>query len=71
MTGSIALKCPTFWQEYLVLQDRWPVMAVVSRQVSLYSSAPLIRPPNLPRICGHIREVAFSEGEVNALTVVG
>ena len=28
-----------------------------------YSSPPLIRPPYLPRNCGHIREVAFGERE--------
>ncbi len=29
----------------------------------LYSSPSLIRPPYLPRNCGHIREVAFGEEE--------
>ena len=28
-----------------------------------YSSPPLIRPPYLPRNCGHIRQVAFDERE--------
>ncbi len=31
--------------------------------VIVYSSPPLIRPPYLPRSCGHIREVAFGERE--------
>ncbi len=31
-TGSISLKCSTFWQEYLVFQDRWSLMAVVSQE---------------------------------------
>ncbi len=31
VTGSVPLKCETFWQEYVVLQDRWSLMAVVSQ----------------------------------------
>ncbi len=31
VTGSITLKYRTFYQEYLVFQDRWSVMAVVSQ----------------------------------------
>ncbi len=31
VTGSISLKCRTFWQEYLVFQDRSSLMAVVSQ----------------------------------------
>ncbi len=38
-TCSIALKCRTFCQEYVVFQDRWSLMAVVSGQVSLYTLA--------------------------------
>ncbi len=29
VTGSVALKCRTFCQEYVILQDRWSFMAVV------------------------------------------
>ncbi len=29
VTGSIILKCSTFYQKYLVFQDRWSLMAVV------------------------------------------
>ena len=40
VTGWITLKCKTFCLEYLVFQDRWSLMAVVSltvsREVSLY-----------------------------------
>ncbi len=31
--------------------------------ISLYTTASLIRPPYLPRNCGHIREMAFGERE--------
>ncbi len=31
VTGSVTLKCGTFCQEYVVLQDRWSLMAVVSQ----------------------------------------
>ncbi len=31
VTGSVALKCGTFCQEYVVLQHRWSLMAVVSQ----------------------------------------
>ncbi len=31
--------------------------------ICMYSRPPLIRPPYLPRNCGHIREVAFGERE--------
>ncbi len=31
VTGSITLKCSIFLQEYLVFQDRWPLMVVVSQ----------------------------------------
>ncbi len=37
VAGSIALKCGTFCQKYVVFQDRWSLMAAgLSRQVSLY-----------------------------------
>ncbi len=32
-------------------------------QFGIYSSPSVIRPPYLPRNCGHIREVAFGERE--------
>ncbi len=32
-------------------------------QICKYSSPPLIRPPYLPRNCGHTREVAFHDRE--------
>ncbi len=31
VTGSMAPKCMTFCQEYLVLQDKWSLTAVVSQ----------------------------------------
>ncbi len=31
VTGSVALKCGTFCQEYVVCQDRWSFMTVVSQ----------------------------------------
>ncbi len=42
------------------------------RVLHIYSGPSLIRPPYLSRNCGHIREVAFDEGEklVNTLIVV-
>ncbi len=39
-----------------------PLM-VIWFQYRQYSSLPLIRPPHLPRNCGHIREVVFGERE--------
>ncbi len=37
VTGSIALKCGSFCQEYVVLHNKWSLMAVeVSEQISLY-----------------------------------
>ncbi len=35
-----------------------------------YSSPPLVRSPYWSRNCGHIREVAFGEGKVNAFIAV-
>ncbi len=33
VAGSVILKCETFCQEYVVLQDRWSFMAVVSQDI--------------------------------------
>ncbi len=41
-----------------VIGNLWPTLSYCG-----YSGPCLIRPPYLPRNCGHIREVAFGERE--------
>ncbi len=60
------------WYAQLVGRTGWSQvgMEVINTQLSLanlidhiYSSFSLIKPPYLPRNCGHIRELAFVERE--------
>ncbi len=52
-----------FWIEFGCLLIYHFALDCNLKIIRIYSSPPLIRPPCLPRNCGHIREVAFGERE--------
>ncbi len=62
VTGSITLKCRTSWQEYVVLQDMWSFMAVVSQDrfhcTSVYNTSNQ-----------HLYECVYSFYDVTTVTV--
>ncbi len=59
MTDSVALKCGTFCQEYVVLQDRWSLMAVVSQdRFHCIMVASAIRVTNTKHTNSDVRELA-------------
>ncbi len=54
VTGSVTLKCWSFYQKCVVCQDRWSLMAGLWRQVSLYNDFFFMKPIQAPSFASHV-----------------